>query len=92
MDGGEGHFAARLRKKGSSPCNIIEKRKYENNDLKILDFYDSIFIDRPFGENISVINDKIFILPENYNFELKGLPVLRAGIILGVYGGKKRGL
>lgn len=83
MDGGEGHFAARLRKKGSSPCNIIEKRKYENSDLKILDFYDSIFINRPFGENISVINDKIFILPENYNFELKGLPVLRAGIILG---------
>ena len=50
---------------------------------KIFDFYDSIFIDRPFGENIEVINDKIIVLPQNYNFDVKGLQILRAGVILG---------
>lgn len=83
MDGGEGHFAVRLRKKGTSPCNLSEKNTYAEPDSKILDFYDSIFNGRPFGENITVVNDKIIILPKNYNFDTKGLPVLRAGIILG---------
>ena len=81
MDGGEGHFAARLRKRGelipSSPQELRSKP-----DEKLLKFYDSLFPNRPFGERLEVISNKIIILPENYNSSLR-LPVLRAGIVLG---------
>lgn len=82
MDGGEGHFAARLRKSGTAykteplPDNTFD-------DKNILDFYDSLFVNRPFGENIKVNNNKIIILPKNYNLDYSGLPILRAGVILG---------
>ncbi len=83
MDGGEGHFAARLRKKGDLHNNFESSRIENKIDKKITDFYDSLFIERPFGENINVIKDKIIILPKNYNFDVKGLTILRAGVILG---------
>ena len=81
MDGGEGHFAARLRKKGESgrnPLPVITAK----TDSEVLDFYDSLFADRPFGENITVLKDKAIILPKNYQ-PIDGVPVLRAGVILG---------
>lgn len=55
----------------------------ENNE--ILDFCDSIFIGRPFGENICQINGKIIFLPEELSKlpPLEGLNVLRAGVLLG---------
>lgn len=83
MDGGEGHFAAKLRKKGTLVPNYPFGTKPVKIDKDILDFYDSLFIDRPFGENISVVGDKIIILPEKYNFNTRGLQVLRAGVVLG---------
>ena len=83
MDGGEGHFAARLRKKGELYKNNIPDTTANKTDNKILEFYDSIFKDRPFGNNISVVKDKIIILPKKFNFDIKGLSVLRAGVILG---------
>ena len=83
MDGGEGHFAARFRKKGEI-CKSFDFGFINNKiDNKIDEFYDNLFIDRPFGENMSVIKDKIIILPKNYNFDVKGLTILRAGLILG---------
>ena len=87
MDGGEGHFAARLRKQGE--CRQGECRQnaapvgHTQADKAVLDFYDSLFVARPFGERLEIIKDKIYILPENYNFDIKGLPILRAGLILG---------
>lgn len=83
MDGGEGHFAAKLHKKGELYSNYNIPKKNNKIDSKIFDFYDGIFIDRPFGENIEVIKDKIIVLPQNYNFDVKGLQILRAGVILG---------
>ena len=83
MDGGEGHFAVRLHKKGDGCKNAFTDRKADKIDSKILDFYDTLFIDRPFGENIKVVKDKIIVLPKNYNFDIKGLTILRAGVILG---------
>ena len=79
MDGGEGHFAARLRKEGERLLNAAPAAAA---DKQYLDFYDSLFINRPFGERLAVMNNKIMILPENYT-AVKGLPVLRAGLILG---------
>ena len=83
MDGGEGHFAARLRKKGVNVKSEIPDCSNGRIDKEILDFYDNIFVDRPFGENIKIVKDKILILPKKYSFDIKGLTVLRAGIILG---------
>ena len=83
MDGGEGHFAARLRRSGELLPSREELAPARKTAQEIHDFYDSLFVDRPFGENITVKNNKIIILPEKYNDMGKGLPVLRAGIILG---------
>ena len=85
MDGGEGHFAARLRKSGELYKSISSARavKKEKDIEKYLEFYDSMFYNRPFGENIRIVKDKIIILPENYNFDANSLPVLRAGVVLG---------
>ncbi len=83
MDGGEGHFAARLRKKGSLPAVFNSNKSNEKVDDKILDFYDSLFIDRPFGNNITVVKDKILIKPQSLVFDTNGLNILRTGIILG---------
>ena len=81
MDGGEGHFAARLRKKGMSVRNAVPEISVKA-DSAVLDFYDSLFVGRPFGENITLIKDKIIILPKNYR-PADGVSVLRAGVILG---------
>ena len=82
-DGGEGHFAAKLRKSGT-PCeNYAVQNKNKKIDGKIFEFYDSVFKNRPFGENIDIINDRIIVLPENYNRFDRSIPVLRAGVILG---------
>ena len=83
MDGGEGHFAVRLRKKGEIHKSFASDCNKKKIDAKIIDFYDTLFIDRPFGENIEIIKDKIIILPKNFKFDIKGLTILRAGIILG---------
>ena len=59
MDGGEGHFAVRLRKNGDGYKNILPEKRADKIDTKILEFYDSLFIDRPFGENIKVVNKRL---------------------------------
>lgn len=83
MDGGEGHFAARLRKKGESYGSIIPYKNNQKIDDKVWDFYDSLFVDRPFGDNLALVGEKIIILPENYNRNIKNTGIIRAGIILG---------
>lgn len=83
MDGGEGHFAARLRKKGEIEKTAIPDISTGKVDKEVLDFYDNLFYNRPFGENIKIIKDKILILPKKFKFDIKGLSVLRAGVILG---------
>lgn len=83
MDGGEGHFAARLRKKGEGYGSIIPYKNNQKIEDKVWDFYDSLFVDRPFGENLALVGEKIIILPENYNRNIKNTGIIRAGIILG---------
>lgn len=82
MDGGEGHFAARLKKSGQAQKTAPLPSK-SIPDQRALEFYDSIFKNRPFGENIEIKNNKIIILPKNYDIDFRGLPVLRAGVVLG---------
>ena len=82
MDGGEGHFAARLRKRGEAHHISFTENKNKTED-RILEFYDSLFLNRPFGERIEIVKEKIIILPRNYNTAWRGLNILRAGVILG---------
>ncbi len=81
MDGGEGHFAARLRKNGTRIPSVPPLTTARADD-KLSAFYESLFPEKPFGERLTLKNNKIMILPENYQ-EVKGLPVLRAGVLLG---------
>lgn len=80
---GEGHFAARLRKKGSPSESRVREYKYsKRQNLK-----DYIEFARTYFENITFDNLQLFgnvlhSLPENCP-ELKGLKVLRAGLHLG---------
>ena len=67
------------RTRGQSSAPEIQTQA----DKAVLDFYDSLFPERPFGERLGIIKDKIYILPKNYNLDSKGLPILRAGLILG---------
>jgi NOL1/NOP2/sun family putative RNA methylase len=82
-DGGEGHFCCRLRK--TSPAEgYTEGYSYTTpkNKKEILEFYDSLFKGRPFGENIEVIGTRVYAVPDNMP-NLKGINVLRSGILLG---------
>lgn len=82
-DGGEGHFCCRLRRI-SENNGYTEGYKYGKvkDSEDIFKFYDSLFNNRSFGENLALIKDKIYLLPNNLP-ELKGLNVLRAGVQLG---------
>lgn len=84
QDGGEGHFAAKLRKSG-------EIYKLDNTFSPIvtpqtkaaLKLYDEMFIGRPFGERFEEIGDKLLLLPDAPIPALHGLGVLRAGLLFG---------
>lgn len=84
MDGGEGHFCVKL-KNISTPEQ--RQKNYKNTliDKKIqyaYDFYKEIFPTLPFGENLKVINDKIYAIPDpTINFN--SLNILRYGVLLG---------
>lgn len=81
MDGGEGHFAAKLQKKGTG-CSALSGFAYKDSGKEIYDFYDSLFADRPFGERLQTVQNKVYALPSELP-SLEGLSVLRAGVLLG---------
>lgn len=84
-DGGEGHFCCKLRK-NTSPGGYTSSFEYGRirNKEEILDFYDSVFVNRPFGENIHIAGDKIYLLPDDMP-DITGINVLRCGILLGEF-------
>ena len=81
MDGGEGHFAARLKKRGDlCETPVLPPVQAEDEALR---FYDALFPSRPFGERLVLRGNKLYALPEGYR-DIAGPTVLRAGVILGV--------
>lgn len=82
MDGGEGHFAAKLRRNTENTSVPINRQKSAEKIDNILGFYDENFKNRPFGENIELKGDKILVIPDNLP-DLRGINILRAGILLG---------
>ena len=79
IEGGEGHFAAKLRKKGESTEEIISKSIKRDIPKELED----IFYEVPKGE-YNIINDKLYIMPENMP-DMRGLGVIRAGVFAGEF-------
>ncbi len=82
MDRGEGHFAAKLRRNSPNASVPCTRKSFGKIDSAVLGFYDENFSNRPFGENIAVKGDKIYIQPDNMP-DMSGINTLRAGILLG---------
>ncbi len=82
MDGGEGHFAARLRK-NSETIPVSEYRgKPDRIPQFVEDFYSGNFLDKPFGDNLGIVGGKIYAVPEHIP-DIEGLSVMRKGVLLG---------
>lgn len=83
MDGGEGHFIAKLVKKSDDTgytADVIDINNKPNINKMAEELYKEIFIE----DNIpkfTVINDKVIIKPVTP--QLNGLGVIRSGILFG---------
>ncbi len=90
IDGGEGHFIAKLRKKDDNTSQVYTNLNSKNNKIKNYDdiiksaisLYDLITTNRFLGDNFYIVKDKIYILPKNTP-NLSGLYILRAGVLFG---------
>lgn len=91
MDGGEGHFVAKLKKNDAAcgytpiiPYNAKKTSKDEQNAVEMgIRLIGEIFKDNNiFCESIAAVNDKVVILPGDLP-DIRGLGVLRCGILLG---------
>jgi NOL1/NOP2/sun family putative RNA methylase len=81
MDKGEGHFAVKLRKNSASVSVPVKPCNSKIPDM-VNKFYDDIFKDKPFGENLYIEGNNVFIIPENLP-DTSGLNILRKGVLLG---------
>ncbi len=86
MDGGEGHFAAKLRKISGDFGGDVEDLK--PTDMKkipdfVREFFEETFHNAEMLSRAFLQGDKLYILPENCP-EIKGLGVLRAGVFAGI--------
>lgn len=83
-DGGEGHFAAKLKKRGDLYENTSAFHGVSSPEVKMaVKLYDEMFTDRPFGERFELAGDKVLLLPDAEIPALHGLGVLRAGLLFG---------
>lgn len=83
MDGGEGHFAARLRKAGdySDAPLKTSASKQSDDEKRAADLFAGCFNAEPYGK-ISRIGESCYILPDMMP-TVNGLGVLRGGVLLG---------
>lgn len=92
MDGGEGHFVAKLRRKEETAESVEHmncyqiKRLNKETEVSINNILNQILKQDPKGV-LQVFGENVLLLPEGLP-ELSGLGVLRAGIIVGEH---KRG-
>lgn len=83
MDGGEGHFAAKLKKCGDTiKSSFSSKRgKISDGEKSAADLFRQCFNCKPYGDIVQ-IGDNCYIMPENMP-DTRGLGVLRGGVLLG---------
>lgn len=85
MDGGEGHYAVKLKRVGENPYSTPDFTYTENPRLRdfqpqVDELVLSVMKAKPYGI-IALLKDKILLLPESLP-EFKGLNILRAGVVL----------
>lgn len=87
MDGGEGHFAVKLKRVSENEFSTTEydyssenNKEYKAVEKQIKNLIDSI-LKEPINKTISVRKDKILLLPNGMP-RFQGLNILRAGVIL----------
>lgn len=82
MNGGEGHFAARLRKTSATVAVPAVNTATKKVPQTVEDFCNQTFINKPFGDNIEMIGDKAYAVPDELP-DISRLTVLRKGVLLG---------
>ena len=87
MDGGEGHFAAKLKKKDDGFGSIRASHETLPTDEKkipavVKEFFEDTFINVDCYKRLLMHGDNVFVLPP-YCPELKGTGALRAGVFAG---------
>ena len=85
MDGGEGHFAVRFKRNGvgDSACYPTVVSNVKDKQLKeIKAFYSDILTNTEILNNITIIKDKIYSIPNDMP-STNGLHILRGGVLLG---------
>lgn len=90
MDGGEGHFAARLRRISESPETPVSIRlpAEKGEDFKLArELLQKIFRQSP-ENSLMQAGTRLYLLPEGLP-DLSGLGVLRAGVEVGEVKGKR---
>ncbi len=87
MDGGEGHFVAKFRRISPNKSGTKSISLPKTDTVGAVELYRSIFNNDIWGE-ITAVKDKLVILPRGLP-EIKGLGVIRAGVILGEVTGKR---
>lgn len=90
MDGGEGHFVAKLRKKGEEErfsSLYSQSKKGKKEEAACRELLDTVF-DRRLPGQILFFGSKAYLAPENLPV-LDGLGVLRAGVELGELRGSR---
>ena len=82
MDGGEGHFVAKLRRLEVNPAypSLFEESKIKR-DSQLLELWDSVCSGKPYGIPMR-LQDIAVLLPSGLP-DFSGLGVLRAGVQLG---------
>lgn len=83
LEGGEGHFAAKLRKKGETYPSVRTAVRETNDKLteRVRKELSEIFTILSPGK-LTVINDKAYIIPSEMP-EISGAGIIRAGILAG---------
>lgn len=86
MDGGEGHFAAKLMKKEDYRGYVNTSSALPSPAKKIpqlvLDFFEDTFTDTKAFEKLYIKDDKVYILPDVCP-DLAGTHAIRAGVLAG---------
>lgn len=89
MDGGEGHFAVKLRRKSENPCfvqpHVSLREGAEVAGAK--DLYAEIFSDKP-TSSFTLSGGRFYLLPKDLP-RISGLHVLRAGLLFGQMKGRR---
>ena len=90
VEGGEGHFAVRFRRKGSSQragCVNCSKANNKEEEKLAGSFLEDIFRKRP-DMVLGIRNGKIYLLPHDMP-PVEGLGVIRAGVLAGEFVKKR---